>query len=59
MDEFVSRRDTLMKAHEERILELKKKYWAEEMALEKEFDQQFNKLIKEYSPAQAKQEMGL
>lgn len=50
MGEFVSRRDKLMQGHKERMLELKKKHWDEEMALEKEFDQEFNKLMEEYTP---------
>ncbi|KAL1567907.1 Protein SUPPRESSOR OF GENE SILENCING [Salvia divinorum] len=54
LDEYISKRDKLMKAHEERRLELKRKLWAEEIALEKEFDEEFNKLIGEYTPAESK-----
>lgn len=53
LDEYISKRDKLVKAHEERLLELKRKLWAEEMALEKKFDEEFNKLIAEYSPAES------
>ncbi|XP_042038752.1 protein SUPPRESSOR OF GENE SILENCING 3-like [Salvia splendens] len=54
LGEYISKRDKLVKAHEERKLELKRKLWAEEMALEKKFDEEFNKLIAEYSPAESK-----
>ena len=54
MDEFVSKRDKLMIAHEERRSELKRKHTAEEIELEKELDEEFNKLIGEYTPAESK-----
>ncbi|KAL0294854.1 UNVERIFIED_CONTAM: protein SUPPRESSOR OFSILENCING 3 [Sesamum calycinum] len=50
MEEFVNKRDKLMKAHEDRMLDLKRRHWDEKMALEKEFDEEFNKLMEEYTP---------
>ncbi|KAI3462340.1 hypothetical protein Pfo_019003 [Paulownia fortunei] len=55
MEEFVNERDKLMKAHEERMLDLKRRHWDEKMALEKEFDNEFNKLMEEYSPSESNQ----
>ncbi|GFP83640.1 protein suppressor of gene silencing 3 [Phtheirospermum japonicum] len=52
MEDFVNKREGLIKAHKERMAELRRKHWAEEMALEKEFDQEFNKLMEEYTPKQ-------
>ncbi|KAL6523750.1 Protein SUPPRESSOR OF GENE SILENCING [Orobanche gracilis] len=50
MEEFVNKRESLIKAREERRLELRCRHWDEEMALEKEFDQEFSKLMEEYTP---------
>ncbi|KAL3614776.1 Protein SUPPRESSOR OF GENE SILENCING [Castilleja foliolosa] len=50
MEDFVNKRESLIKAHKERMAELRRKQWDEEMALEKEFDQDFNKLIEDYTP---------
>ncbi|KAL6542029.1 Protein SUPPRESSOR OF GENE SILENCING [Orobanche gracilis] len=50
MEEFVIKRESLIKAREERRLELRRRHWDEEMALEKEFDQEFSKLMEEYTP---------
>ncbi|XP_051129567.1 protein SUPPRESSOR OF GENE SILENCING 3 [Andrographis paniculata] len=50
MVEFGGRRDALMKKHQERILEMKRRHMEEEVAAEKEFDVEFNKLIEEYAP---------
>ncbi|KAL3637497.1 Protein SUPPRESSOR OF GENE SILENCING [Castilleja foliolosa] len=52
MEDFVNKRERLIKAHKEKMAELKRKHWDEEMALEKEFDQEFNKLMEEYTPKQ-------
>ncbi|XP_057777290.1 protein SUPPRESSOR OF GENE SILENCING 3-like [Salvia miltiorrhiza] len=54
LEEFKSKRDKLMEAHEEQKLELKRKYRAEEMELEKKFDEDYNKLLGEYTPADSK-----
>ncbi|KAK4381524.1 protein SUPPRESSOR OFSILENCING 3 [Sesamum angolense] len=56
MEEFVNKRDKLMKAHEDRMLDLKRRHWDEKMALEKEFDEEFNKLMEEYTPGGSKQD---
>lgn len=50
MEEFVKKREKLMKTHEERMSELMRRHWDEKMALEEEFDEEFNKLIAEYTP---------
>ncbi|KAL6493341.1 Protein SUPPRESSOR OF GENE SILENCING [Orobanche gracilis] len=50
MEEFVNKRESLIKACEERRLELRRRHWDEEMALEREFDQEFSKLMEEYTP---------
>ena len=54
MDEFVNKRDNLMKVHEERRSEVKRKHRAEAIELGKEFDEEFNKIIGEYTPAESK-----
>ncbi|XP_042018239.1 protein SUPPRESSOR OF GENE SILENCING 3-like isoform X1 [Salvia splendens] len=54
MDELVSKRDKLMKGHEERRSALKRKHMAEEIELEKELDEEFNKLMGKYTPAESK-----
>ncbi|PIN16619.1 hypothetical protein CDL12_10710 [Handroanthus impetiginosus] len=54
MGEFVNKREILMKKHEERMLDLERRHWDEKMALEKEFDEEFNKLIAEYTPSASK-----
>lgn len=56
MEEFVNKREKLMKAHEERMLDLKRRHFDEKMALEKEFDEEFNKLMEEYTPSGSKQD---
>ncbi|KAL0293176.1 UNVERIFIED_CONTAM: protein SUPPRESSOR OFSILENCING 3 [Sesamum radiatum] len=56
MEEFVNKRDKLMKAHEDRMTDLKRRHWDEKMALEKEFDEEFNKLMEEYTPGGSKQD---
>ncbi|GFQ02985.1 hypothetical protein PHJA_002442300 [Phtheirospermum japonicum] len=40
MEEFVNKRERLIKAHKERMFELRCRHWDEEMALEKEFNKQ-------------------
>lgn len=55
MEEFVNKRDKLMKAHKKRMKDLKCRHWDEEMALEKDFDEEFNKLMEEYTPTETKQ----
>ncbi|KAG8373214.1 hypothetical protein BUALT_Bualt11G0000300 [Buddleja alternifolia] len=54
MEEFDNERDKLMKAHEARMMELKHRYRQEEMALEKDFDESFNKLMEKYTPSGSK-----
>ncbi|KAH6796772.1 hypothetical protein C2S52_021326, partial [Perilla frutescens var. hirtella] len=56
LEEFTSKRDNLVQTHKERMSELKRKQrelWDEEMALEKDFDEQLNKLMEEYTPTQS------
>ncbi|KAH6808272.1 hypothetical protein C2S51_029380 [Perilla frutescens var. frutescens] len=53
LEEFGTKREKLLQAHKVRMLELKRKHMAEEMALEKEFDEEFNKLMEEYTPSQS------
>ncbi|CAA0833841.1 Protein SUPPRESSOR OF GENE SILENCING 3 [Striga hermonthica] len=52
MKEFQEKRESLIKAHEGRMMELMRRYWDEKMALEKELDQELNKLMEEYAPGQ-------
>ncbi|KAL2497988.1 RNA-dependent RNA polymerase [Abeliophyllum distichum] len=54
MEEFVVERKKLMKAHEDRMVALKRKHGEEEVALEKEFDDEFNRLMEKYTPRDSK-----
>ncbi|XP_059308353.1 protein SUPPRESSOR OF GENE SILENCING 3 [Lycium ferocissimum] len=50
MDEFVEERENLMRTHEDRVAALRRKYWEEEVELEKKFDLELAKLMEKYSP---------
>nr|AZZ70071.1 supressor of gene silencing 3 [Erythranthe lewisii] len=52
-EEFVDKKEKLMKAHEERMMDLKCRHWNEMVALEKEFGEEFNKLMEEYAPTKS------
>lgn len=55
MGEFMTERESLVKVHEEKLQEMKKRHWEEELELEKEFNTQFTQLMGKYSPLQAGQ----
>ncbi|XP_047254596.1 protein SUPPRESSOR OF GENE SILENCING 3-like [Capsicum annuum] len=50
MEEFVEARETLMRTHEDRIVALRRRYWEEEVELERKFDLELAKLMERYSP---------
>ncbi|KAK4490498.1 hypothetical protein RD792_001178 [Penstemon davidsonii] len=50
MEEFLSERDKLMEAHEEKMVKLNRRHFDEKMALERDFDADFNLLLKKYTP---------
>ncbi|KAJ8563155.1 hypothetical protein K7X08_031607 [Anisodus acutangulus] len=52
MGEFVVERENLMRTHEDRIVALRRKYWEQEVELEKKFDLELAKLMDKYSPKQ-------
>ncbi|PHT36532.1 hypothetical protein CQW23_24232 [Capsicum baccatum] len=45
MEEFVEARETLMRTHEDRIVALRRRYWEEEVELERKFDLELAKLM--------------
>ncbi|KAG6536590.1 hypothetical protein ZIOFF_001648 [Zingiber officinale] len=51
VEEFEAERDKLIKVHEEKKVELRRRYLEEEVKLEKEFDDALTKLMEKYSPA--------
>ncbi|PHT47975.1 hypothetical protein CQW23_12183 [Capsicum baccatum] len=58
MEEFVEERETLMRTHEDGIAALRRKYWEEEVELERKFDLELAKLMDKYSPKQSDQVNG-
>ncbi|KAG8642393.1 protein SUPPRESSOR OF GENE SILENCING 3 isoform X2 [Manihot esculenta] len=50
MKEYVAERDGLIKAHEEKFAEMKRRHWEEEYKLEKEFDAELTHLMYKYTP---------
>ncbi|CAN0865154.1 Protein SUPPRESSOR OF GENE SILENCING 3 [Linum grandiflorum] len=50
MEQFVEKRENLVKLHEEKYVLMRRKHWQEEMDLEKEFDAQLTDLMQEYTP---------
>lgn len=58
MEEFVEERETLMRTHEDSIAALRRKYWEEEVELERKFDLELAKLMDKYSPKQSDQVNG-
>ncbi|KAH0682831.1 hypothetical protein KY290_021418 [Solanum tuberosum] len=53
MEEFVEERENLMRTHDDRIAALRRKYWEEEVELERKFDLELSKLMEKYSPKQS------
>ncbi|KAG6536592.1 hypothetical protein ZIOFF_001650 [Zingiber officinale] len=51
VEEFLAEREKLIKAHEEKKVELRRQYLEEEVKMEKEFDGALTKLMEKYSPA--------
>ncbi|KAF8022990.1 hypothetical protein BT93_F0487 [Corymbia citriodora subsp. variegata] len=49
MEEFVAKRETLEKEHEQKLVAMKKRHWDEEVELEKEFKTQLTQLMESYS----------
>ncbi|KAK4486024.1 hypothetical protein RD792_008686 [Penstemon davidsonii] len=58
LKEFVNERDKLMKVHEEQMLNLKLRHHEEEMKLEKDFDDEFNRLLEKHTPNELKSVVG-
>lgn len=56
MEEFVEERENLMRTHDDRIAALRRKYWEEEVELERKFDLELAKLMDKYSPKQSDQQ---
>lgn len=52
---YTAKRDALMEAHKQQLMDLKRRHREEEMSLEKDFDAKFDKLLEEYSPGASKQ----
>ncbi|CAI0430974.1 unnamed protein product [Linum tenue] len=50
MEEFVEEREKLVKLHEDRIADMRRRHWKEEVDLERDFDSQLANLMKKYSP---------
>lgn len=46
-------RENLMRTHDDRIAALRRKYWEEEVELERKFDLELSKLMEKYSPKQS------
>lgn len=55
MEEFVEERENLIRTHDDTIAELRRKYWEEEVELERKFDLELAKLMEKYSPKQSDQ----
>lgn len=55
MEEFVEERENLIRTHDDRIAALRRKYWEEEVELERKFDLELAKLMEKYSPKQSDQ----
>lgn len=49
MEDFVREREELIKAHEEKVVAMKRRHWEEEVGLEKEFDDELSKLMEKYT----------
>ncbi|XP_047311589.1 protein SUPPRESSOR OF GENE SILENCING 3-like [Impatiens glandulifera] len=54
MKEFETERENLIRSHDEKKNEMKKKHWEEEVALENMFDSELNLLMEKYTPAMVK-----
>lgn len=52
MKEFAAQREELVKSHEEKMLALKRRHWAEKLAVENEFDAELSKLMEKYTPSE-------
>ncbi|KAK3012698.1 hypothetical protein RJ639_009854 [Escallonia herrerae] len=50
MEDFVEEREKLIKVHEEKKVVMKRRHWEEEVALEKELDAEFSRLMEKYTP---------
>ncbi|KAI5672155.1 hypothetical protein M9H77_12519 [Catharanthus roseus] len=50
MEEFAAERDKLIKAHEERMAEMKRRHGKEQVALENEFNAELSNLMAKYTP---------
>ncbi|RRT35983.1 hypothetical protein BHE74_00022179 [Ensete ventricosum] len=51
VEEFEAEREKLIFAHEEHKAELRRKYLADEVELEKKFDAELTKLMEKYAPS--------
>ncbi|KAG7011098.1 Protein SUPPRESSOR OF GENE SILENCING 3, partial [Cucurbita argyrosperma subsp. argyrosperma] len=54
IEDFVSEREELIKAHEERMAAMKRRHWNEEVELEKGFNAELARLMEKYSPQSSK-----
>lgn len=51
MENFVEKKEKLLKVHEDNLAAMRRRHWEEEVAMEKKFDEQLAKLMQEYSPS--------
>lgn len=51
VEDFEAEREKLIRSHEEKKVELRRKYLADEVELEKEFDAVLTKLMEKYTPS--------
>jgi hypothetical protein len=56
MRQFEAERDNILKINEEKKLALKKKYWEEQVELEKELENELSQLMNKYSLSQSQDE---
>jgi len=51
MEEFAAQREKLIEAHEEEMIAMKRRYWEEEVELEKKLNAELNRLMEKYIPS--------
>jgi hypothetical protein len=56
MRQFEAERDNILKINEEKKLALKKKYWEEQVELEKELENELSQLMNKYTLSQSQDE---
>jgi hypothetical protein len=56
MRQFEAERDNILKINEEKKLALKKKYWEEQVELERELENELSQLMNKYTLSQSQDE---